>query len=113
MEGELIMKNVEKKVNVEVTPTEVVGEVPAELAQPAQTEEPNVASYKEAVVDGCKALNIRKAADKKGEVVTVVAAGTLVHIVEDLGEWAKVEIPTPNGECCIEGYAMKNFIKED
>ena len=110
MEGELIMKKVNEKVN---NVEEVVGEVPAELAQPAPAEEPNVASYKEAVVDGCKALNIRKTADKKGEVVTVLAAGTVLHIVEDLGEWAKVEIPTPNGECCIEGYAMKNFIKED
>lgn len=66
---------------------------------------------KDAIVTGCKLLNVRKEASKTAEVVCVVADNTelTVNITKSTDDFYKVY--TTNNDVLVEGYCAKNFIK--
>lgn len=72
------------------------------------TPEPAPAEPTTGVVVDCKKLNIRKAASKLADIVTVVPAGTklVIDLNKSKPEWYSV--CTAAG---IEGYCMKGFVK--
>lgn len=98
------------QVKTEVTPAIV--EEPVEIT----AEEPEVVldEVVEAVygiVEGCKMLNVRERPSIESPIISIVAAGNVVRIVEkeSTDEFYKVHVDLDN--CGIDGFCMKKFIR--
>lgn len=71
-------------------------------------EKAGIRSKKFGVVSNCRNLRVRKAPDKKSDVIGYLSAGTKVEIedVKTVADFYKVRLSDT-----VEGYCMRNFIE--
>lgn len=94
--------------NEEVDVDECAACDPVEVVEELPTIEEDGNEPLVGVVSGCSKLNIRAAASKEADVVTVVDEGTVVMIdypVDQNSDWFKVYT-----EAGVEGFCMKQFV---
>lgn len=91
-----------EEIPVVVEETPVVDEAPA-------IEESNEAVY--GIVEGCKMLNVREAPNTKAAVVSIIAAGNCVNIVEEESTEDFYAVNVEVGGVEFDGYCMKKFIR--
>lgn len=62
------------------------------------------------IVEGCKALNVREAPSTKASIISILAAGNVVHIVEEESTEDFYAVHVEVGGVEFDGYCMKKFI---
>lgn len=89
---------------VDIVEEEIMVEEP-EIVEP----EINEAVY--GIVDGCKALNVREAPNTKAAILSILAAGNVVHIIEEEFTEDFYAVNVEVGGVEFDGYCMKKFIR--
>ena len=84
-----------------------------EIVEPEvnENEEDKVESVASAIVAKCKALNVRKEANKTSNVVCVIYAGTEVTVDLEKSTDEFYKVYTSSNTTLVEGYCVKEFIE--
>lgn len=103
-------------VKAEETPVaveETTVDIPEEVAPVEETEtvenETGMAVY--GIVEGCKALNVREAPSTNAAIISVIAAGNVVQIIEDESTDEFYGVHVENDGVDFDGFCMKKYIR--
>lgn len=94
---------------IEVTPVVEEAVAPEE---PIEVLTPN--AQKEAVygiVENCKMLNVREAASTHAKIISVIAAGNVVEIIENESTEDFYKVRVDNEKFGFNGFCMKDYIR--
>lgn len=95
---------------------EVVIEESVDVPEEIPVEEPEVVENEigEAVygiVENCKMLNVREAASTHAKIISVIAAGNVVEIIEDESTENFYKVRVDNEKFGFNGFCMKDYIR--
>lgn len=100
-----------------------VEETPAVVEEPVDiieeqfpVEEPEIVENEvneavRGIVEGCKMLNVREAPNAKASVISIIAAGNIVDIIEEESTEDFYAVNVEVGGVEFDGYCMKKFIR--
>lgn len=104
------------QAKTEATPAVITEEVDVEVTPAVITEE--VAPVEDTidyavygVVEGCKMLNVRQEGNINAPIISIIAAGNVVRIIEEESTEDFYKVDITNESVSFDGFCMKKYIR--